>query len=241
VEKRYIRKDGEIIWVDITVSPLWKPGEAPERHVVVVQDITERKRMETVSPLWKPGEAPERNIVVVQDITERKRMEEEIREMSLRDGLTGLYNRRGFVTLAEQQLKAASRTKRQTQLTFTDVDGLKWINDNLGHEEGDKALIDTANILRQTFRESDIIARLGGDEFAILAIDITELNPEAFAKRLQQNIDECNAKQSRQYKLAMSWGAASYDPESPLSLDQLMSSADELMYTHKKSKSNKIN
>ncbi|MFH1079868.1 MAG: diguanylate cyclase [Pseudomonadota bacterium] len=240
LEKRYIRKDGGIIWVDITVSPLWKPGEAPERHVVVVQDITERKRMEEVSPLRKPRKAPERRIVVVQDITERKRMEEEIREMSLRDGLTGLYNRRGFVILAEQQLKAASRVKRQMKLTFIDVDGLKWINDNLGHEEGDKALIDTANILRQTFRESDIIARLGGDEFAILAIDITELNPEAIAKRLQQNIDECNAKQSRRYKLAMSWGTASHDPESLLSLDQLMSSADELMYKQKKSKSNKI-
>ncbi|MCG7852839.1 MAG: GGDEF domain-containing protein, partial [Methanosarcinaceae archaeon] len=146
-----------------------------------------------------------------------------------------------FVALAAQQLKTASRAKRQMQLVFTDVDGLKWINDNLGHEEGNKALTYTANILRQTFRESDIIARLGGDEFAVLAIDMTDLNPEAFAKRLQQNIDECNAKQSRRYKLALSWGAASYDPESPMSLDQLMSSADELMYTQKKSKSNKIN
>jgi diguanylate cyclase (GGDEF)-like protein len=176
-----------------------------------------------------------------REIVERKRMEEVILEMSLRDELTKLYNRRGFLTMAEQQLKAANRSKEQMLLAFIDLDGMKGINDALGHDEGDRALIDTANILRQTFRESDIIARLGGDEFAVLAIDMTDLNPEAFAKRLQQHIDACNAKKSRPYKLSLSWGAAIYNPESPLSLDQLMSSADELMYAQKKAKSNHRN
>jgi diguanylate cyclase (GGDEF)-like protein len=131
---------------------------------------------------------------VVQDITERKRMEEEIREMSLRDPLTELYNRRGFITLAGQQLKTANRANRQMLLAFIDVDGLKKINDTLGHEEGDKALIGTAHIIRNTFRESDIIARLGGDEFAVLAIDTAELDPEVFSQRLQQHIDAFNEK-----------------------------------------------
>jgi diguanylate cyclase (GGDEF)-like protein len=121
---------------------------------------------------------------VAEDITERKRMEAEIREMSLRDLLTGLYNRRGFITLAEQQLKAANRAHRPLQLTFADCDRLKWINDTLGHKEGDKALIDTAQILRQTFRESDIIARLGGDEFAILSIDTADMKHGELLQRL---------------------------------------------------------
>jgi diguanylate cyclase (GGDEF)-like protein/PAS domain S-box-containing protein len=210
LEKRYIRKDGEIVWVNIEVSPLWKPGE-------------------------KPG----RNMIVVEDITERKRMEAEMREMSLRDLLTDLYNRRGFITLAEQQIRAADRVRRTMLLMFIDCDGLKWINDTLGHEEGDKALIDTANVLRQTFRKSDIIARLGGDEFAVLSIDAADMNPEYFPKRLQQNIDVYNAKKARPYKLAMSWGMAVYDPGSPLSLDELMSSADERMYAQKKTKPNR--
>jgi diguanylate cyclase (GGDEF)-like protein len=210
LEKRYVRKDGAIIWVNLTISPLWKPGETPTR-----------------------------NLIVVQDIAERKRMEEEIREMSLRDPLTELYNRRGFITLAEQQLKAANRANQRMLLAFIDVDGLKKINDNLGHEEGDKALIDTAHIIRNTFRESDIIARLGGDEFAVLAIDIDGLDPDAFSKRLQQDIDAFNKAGSRQYKLAMSQGSAIYDPGSPVSLDQLMSSADEMMYVQKKTKSDK--
>ncbi|MBU4121734.1 MAG: diguanylate cyclase, partial [Proteobacteria bacterium] len=208
LEKRYLRKDGEIVWVNIKVSPLWKPGESPGR-----------------------------NMIVVEDITDRKRMEEEIREMSLRDQMTELYNRRGFITLAEQQIRAANRAQRAMLLTFIDLDGLKWINDTFGHEEGDRALIDAANVLRQTFRESDIIARLGGDEFAVLSIDAADMNPEDFSKRLQENIDAGNAKETRPYKLAMSWGTAVYDPGSPLSLDELMSSADERMYAQKKAKS----
>jgi diguanylate cyclase (GGDEF)-like protein/PAS domain S-box-containing protein len=211
LEKRYLRKDGETVWVNITVSPLWKPGE-------------------------KPG----RNMIVAEDITERKRMEAEMREMSLRDLLTGLYNRRGFITLAEQQLKAANRAQRPLPLTFIDCDGLKWINDTLGHKEGDKALIDTTHILQQTFRESDIIARLGGDEFAILSIDAADMNHDDFSRRLQQHIDTYNAKEPRQYKLSLSWGTAIYNPESPISLDQLISAADELMYTQKKAKSNRL-
>jgi diguanylate cyclase (GGDEF)-like protein/PAS domain S-box-containing protein len=210
LEKRYLRKDGKEVWVEITVSTLWKPGETPGRIIAVVEDITDRKRME-----------------------------EEIREMSLRDQMTELYNRRGFITLAEQQIRAANRAKRAMLLTFFDCDGLKWINDTLGHEEGDRALIDTANVLRQTFRESDIIARLGGDEFAVLSIDAADTNPEDFSKRLQENIDAGNAKEPRPYKLAMSWGTVVYDPGFPLSLDELMSSADERMYAQKKAKSNR--
>ncbi|MFH2077038.1 MAG: sensor domain-containing diguanylate cyclase [Pseudomonadota bacterium] len=210
VEYRQIRPDGSLHWMH-------------DRWIVITD--------ETGNPVTIAG--------IVRDNTERKRLEEEMREMSFRDQLTELYNRRGFITLTEQQLKAANRAQRPMRLTFIDCDDLKWINDTLGHEEGDKALVDTANVLRQTFRESDIVARIGGDEFAVLSIDATDMNPEAFSKRLQQRIDEYNEKESRPYKLAMSWGTAIYDPESPMSLDKLMSSADDLMYAQKKSKSSR--
>lgn len=170
------------------------------------------------------------------DITERKRMENEILELSLRDHLTELYNRRGFISLAEQQIKMAQRAEKKIQLTFIDVDDLKLINDKLGHEQGDKSLIETANILRHAFRQSDIIARVGGDEFAVLAIDTMDMNSEAFSKRLQQKIDEFNTRESRKYMLSMSWGTAIFDPKSPISMDELMSSADKLMYTQKRTK-----
>jgi diguanylate cyclase (GGDEF)-like protein/PAS domain S-box-containing protein len=176
---------------------------------------------------------------IVRDITERKRQEEEIRKLLITDQLTGLYNRRGFIALAEQQMKTANRAKWQMMLAVIDIDGMKWINDALGHKEGDGALLDTANILRQTFRESDIIARMGGDEFAVLAIDVADMNPEILSDRLEQIIAAHNAKVDRSFQLSMSWGAAVYDPASPVSLDELMSQSDRLMYIHKKAKANK--
>jgi diguanylate cyclase (GGDEF)-like protein/PAS domain S-box-containing protein len=174
------------------------------------------------------------------DITERKLMEEEIREMSMRDPLTGLYNRRGFFTLIEQQLKDIVRSKRMMTLTFIDVDEMKSINDTLGHDAGDKALIDTAIILRQTLREADITARIGGDEFAIIATDVKELNTDALSDRLQKNIDTFNATESRPYKIALSWGTAIYNPECPVSLDELISVADRFMYLKKDKNKYKI-
>jgi diguanylate cyclase (GGDEF)-like protein/PAS domain S-box-containing protein len=170
------------------------------------------------------------------DITELKQMEEGLREMALRDPLTGLYNRRGFITLAEQQLKTVKRSKRPLLLTYVDIDGLKQINDTLGHEEGDQALTDTADILRGTFRESDIIARIGGDEFAVLSLDVADMNREAYSARLQGNVDAFNALRQRPYPVALSWDTAVCAPKAPLSLDKLLSAADQLMYRHKKDK-----
>lgn len=176
-------------------------------------------------------------IVVSRDITDRKRMEENLWEMSFRDQLTGLYNRRGFLSLAEQQMKAAARSKIRIPLIFVDVDNMKQVNDSLGHEEGDRMLMDTAAVFQQTFRDADILARIGGDEFAVLATDAKEMAPELLSERLQRNIDAHNHAAARSYALGMSWGIAVYDPDMPVSLDELMASADERMYEEKKKRS----
>jgi len=207
LEKRYLRKDAGIVWVNITVSPLWRPGEAPGR-----------------------------NITVVEDITARKRMEAEIRSLAITDQLTGLLNRRGFLSLAGQQLKLAERHKIGMLLFFADLDGLKWINDTLGHEEGDRALVEAATVLKETFRTSDIIARLGGDEYAALAVGITDANSKIITARLQSLIDRRNNQENRRYRLSISAGCSYYDPENPCSIDELMASADKLMYEQKQKK-----
>ena len=162
-----------------------------------------------------------------------EKLEEELFSLSITDPLTGLHNRRGFLFLAEQQLKLAERNKSGMVLFFADLDGLKWINDTLGHEEGDKVLIEAATVLKETFRASDIIARLGGDEYAVLTADITEENSEAFTARLQSLIDAQNKQENRRYRLSISVGCSYYDPENPCSLDELMTSADKLMYLQK--------
>lgn len=190
--------------------------------------------METVTSIhWKGKRAVLGNSM---DLTERKSMEEQIHSLSITDPLTGLHNRRGFLTLAEQQMKFSDRHRRQMLLFFADLDGMKRINDTLGHKEGDAALIDVAAILKETFRSSDIIARIGGDEFAVLAIDVTGISPETIIGRLQNQINEHNRKEKRNYIISISMGLSHYDPENPCSLDDLMSRADKLMYKQKKSK-----
>jgi diguanylate cyclase (GGDEF)-like protein/PAS domain S-box-containing protein len=166
----------------------------------------------------------------------RKRAEEELRSLSLVDDLTGLYNRRGFLTLAEQQLKVAHRMKKGMLLLFADLDKMKWINDTLGHREGDSALIYAANIFKNTFRESDIIARIGGDEFVILALETSESDIGTITNRLEEALRSHNQKNRRPYSLSISMGVARYNPLSPRSIEELLDEADQRMYEQKRSK-----
>jgi diguanylate cyclase (GGDEF)-like protein len=158
--------------------------------------------------------------------------------LSLVDELTGLYNRRRFFVLAEQYFKLAARTKKRLSLLFIDMDNLKWINDHYGHSEGDQALIELANILKRSFRESDIIARIGGDEFVVLSESTDESN-EILTTRLCENIRDYNAKGSRPYTLSISVGMTQSDPNHPISIDELLSKADASMYAQKRKKNRK--
>jgi diguanylate cyclase (GGDEF)-like protein/PAS domain S-box-containing protein len=172
-------------------------------------------------------------LVIMLNITARKQQEEKLRDLSLVDDLTGLYNRRGFITLATQQMKIADRLKRSLTLIFSDMDKLKEINDTFGHKEGDRALIDTASIMKSIFRVSDIVARIGGDEFVGLALNSSETTGNAIQKRLRENLNAHNFQKIRPYKLSMTLGIARYDPEKPCSLDDLLDKADKRMYEHK--------
>jgi len=152
------------------------------------------------------------------------------------DDLTGLYNRRGFMHLAAQQLKIAQRARREQLLIYADLDDLKFINDTYGHPEGDRVLIDAAVILKETFRESDILARLGGDEFVVLAINVTPGNDSAMGARLSENLAAFNASIDREYAVSLSWGMAMFNPDQPCSLEELIQQADRNMYDLKHNK-----
>jgi diguanylate cyclase (GGDEF)-like protein len=165
--------------------------------------------------------------------------EESLLTLSLTDELTGIYNRRRFFVLTEQYLKVAIRERKRLLLLYIDMDDLKWINDQYGHKEGDQALINLSRILKKTFRESDIIARIGGDEFVVL-LESTAENDEILITRLNENIRDYNTQGPQHYKLSVSLGAASFDPEIPISIDELLSNADALMYAQKRKRSKKI-
>ncbi len=167
---------------------------------------------------------------------ERHQLQMALRAMALVDDLTSLYNRRGFQTLARQHMKMADRMRKRVSHIFVDLDGLKEINDSLGHREGDLALIETADLLRETFRESDIIARIGGDEFVVLALETVGLAQEHWVTRLQENLTRRNERPDRRYRLSLSMGIAYYDPDFPCPLDDLLDRADALMYEQKRTK-----
>jgi len=164
---------------------------------------------------------------------ERHRMQTALRILSLIDELTGLYNRRGFMTLAEHQMRLSRRKQSAFYLIFADLDGMKTINDTYGHREGDQALIQTTHLLKETFRGSDIIARMGGDEFAIVAIELPPSSAELIAQRFQDNIAGYNARHSKPYPLSISVGVVECAPGEACSIEDMLARADTLMYRQK--------
>jgi diguanylate cyclase (GGDEF)-like protein/PAS domain S-box-containing protein len=174
------------------------------------------------------------SVEVCRDISERRKLEQKLQEAAITDELTGLLNRRGFLAAAEHQLRVANRENRIMALLYLDLNSMKEINDRFSHKAGDSALRDTANVLRKTFRESDIIARVGGDEFAALLVEPSTTNIEQIVtEHLQRNVAAHNAQSSRPYQLSLSLGVAYYDPQLRCSLDDLMIKADSLMYRQK--------
>ena len=167
-----------------------------------------------------------------------KESEERYRSLALIDELTGIYNRRGFLTLGEHYLKIVRRQKRGVYMLYADFDDLKKINDTWGHQEGDLALIETANVLKNNFRESDIIARIGGDEFVVIPVGTTLDSVDIVFARLNKAIEINNSESTHAYRLSLSVGIAFYDPEHPVSIEELLAQADKSMYDRKRNKQN---
>ena len=165
---------------------------------------------------------------------ENSRLFGQIQTLAIVDDMTGLYNRRGFFTLAEQQIKLASRLNHSILLVFMDMDKLKQINDEFGHQQGDLALIDVARLLRQSFRNSDIIARIGGDEFVVLAMNANGGDATILINRLRKKMAELNNSGANPYHISLSIGTSAWLPGGPIDLDDLLTRADGQMYQNKR-------
>ena len=163
------------------------------------------------------------------------RRQARIRTLIATDALTGLYNRRAFLLLAEKQMESMRRRRSALLLFYFDLDNFKHINDTHGHRAGDAALKDVAGLLRQVFRESDMICRMGGDEFAVLAQDATPESEDKLRARLTEALLHDNQRSQRPFRIALSVGAVYYDHTcADRSIEDILEHADALMYGNKR-------
>jgi diguanylate cyclase (GGDEF)-like protein len=171
-----------------------------------------------------------------QKISELEKANDHLRNLSLTDALTGLNNRRGFMILATGLLKFARRVSYSVCLLYIDLDSLKYINDTFGHSAGDAAIMQFSHILTDTFRDSDVIGRMGGDEFVIMIADASESDLASVQARLQSNVDLYNLKAAHGQTFSFSQGIIRVEPQSTITMEELLAQADAAMYKHKVSR-----
>ena len=256
-EEREIWPDGRETWVLTTKLPMTDDKGTIIGTMGISRDITERKRIETelhehglhleelvsrrTAELQRAKEQLERDIAArkaaEQDLAQKARelalANAQLENLSLLDDLTGLYNRKGFLALVNHRVKLARRQSEPFSVAFMDLDGLKQINDTFGHHAGNQALVDAANVLRESFRESDVAARLGGDEFAVF---IAEADEHKIRGRLLHKLAAHNHAAGREYVLSFSVGIVTSHSAPEVEIDDLLAKADSLMYQQKREK-----
>lgn len=173
-------------------------------------------------------------VATVHDITRRKQLERSLESLSFEDDLTGVYNRRGFLMFASQQMKLAARTGQAVVLVSVDLDGLKRINDHFGHANGDRALVELAAALRASFRETDVVGRMGGDEFVVLALESEQQGADQALERFAMRLAGRNSTGDLPWTLSAAVGWMRADAARGVSLGEMLASVDERMYEHKR-------
>ena len=168
------------------------------------------------------------------ELARRDEAATEMRMLSLTDVLTGLYNRRGFFVQAEHLFKVARRKRARSAVIFADIDGLKRVNDEFGHDSGDGLIRDAGVVFRQSFRQVDVVSRLGGDEFVAYTLD--DERPDVILERIRANLHAFNLMQERPYVLSLSAGVVQCDPAGAKTLSDYLLLADEQMYVQKRSR-----
>lgn len=175
-------------------------------------------------------------LATLRDITETVQLRERLKTEAITDPLTGLLNRRGFMSFGENCLQLADRMGCRVSCLFADLDGFKAVNDTLGHDEGDRVLQEAAEVLRENFRVADIIGRVGGDEFAVLMVQDAPGEDACPGERLRRILSERGGVVGRSYRLSMSLGIHVREPRQALALGELLALADQKMYGEKNAK-----
>ena len=211
-EKRYLTRQGQVVIALVSVGVVRDQGGRSLYCVSQVENITARRRAEESVARYAA----------------------DLRNLALTDDLTGLHNRRGFRTVAQQICAAQARNHQPLMLVTIDVDYLKAINDTWGHEAGDRAIVVVATALTGAFRTSDVIARVGGDEFLCLLPnagddDVTQIRLR-IASRIARQLEDL----PQEFPLTVTVGVAVAQPRMDVDLDSLMREADRALYASKR-------
>jgi diguanylate cyclase (GGDEF)-like protein/PAS domain S-box-containing protein len=198
MEKRYIRKDGMVVWVNLTVSLVRNADGSPDFFVSVIEDISGRRAAE---------------------------------EAALQDSLTGLPNRRWLLDRLTAEL--ARKRRKSLCVAFLDLDGFKTVNDRFGHAEGDHCLITISRALKSALRRDDIVGRIAGDEFVVILPDTSRGIAASLLGRLRHAVNE--ASQSTRWKVGISVGGVIIPPPVRAEAEQVIETADSVMYRVKRS------
>jgi len=234
------------------VGELFHPDEREELLAAIAAvarnaapPVTHRLRRKTgeyrwfetqTHPIFDARGKLDRYYTTSRDVHDRVEAQQKLERLTVTDELTSLHNRRGFVMLAGHEHLLALRQGRGLLLVYADLDGLKRINDELGHDRGDEAIRDFAQVMRKTFRASDVVARLGGDEFAALAFDVADHQSGVVEARMRSAVDAFNERGERPYRLSASVGCALLPPGAHRTLDDLVAEADKKMYERKRAR-----
>ena len=182
-------------------------------------------------------------LTVSHSIAAHKEMEEFLRSLTDVDELTGLLNRRGFFVKVDEMRRRARRGDRQVLLMYLDLDGLKRVNDEKGHADGDRLLVAAADVLRVAFRERDVVARIGGDEFVAMAMlgrrHDEQLDRQAIEARLQEAVRAKRAEMGDDYDFSLSFGSMVANHVELEGIDDLLARADQRMYSVKRARHRK--
>ncbi|WP_249735262.1 GGDEF domain-containing protein [Aestuariirhabdus haliotis] len=181
----------------------------------------------------KPRHLSEQEQETLRDLAAMVERELVAVELATIDELTGISNRRGFMLLAQHSLNLCLRQQVPVTMVYLDLNQFKPINDQYGHAEGDRVLHDFADLLRRSFRVTDLFARLGGDEFVVLLINASQALAESIIVKLQRVLDEWNDTQEKGYRVSFSHGITEYDLVRHADIGALMESADTQMYRNK--------
>ena len=211
IEKRYFDKNGQIIWIDLTVSLVSSTQGEPKYFVAVIDNINYRKEIER-----------------------------ELIDRATHDSLTGLLNRAELDKALETETTRADRYERPLSLLMLDIDHFKFVNDDFGHQAGDKVLVELAKILELATRKVDSVGRFGGEEFLVILPELNHEQALMLAERIRRQVESTSIRyQDKQIEITVSIGVSTY-PQHGVSVDDLVKASDDAMYKAKKRGRNQI-